>query len=128
MNEAEKRTQRDLQGFLAEQIAANADRLAPELISYAGGTTREEISASVQALVRKSSELVQRAVQGQFRASGHPDPGPGVTANMQGFGDPQPLTAEAVAGLSMDDYAKLRAQLGIGQNQQHGILAPIKNG
>jgi hypothetical protein len=47
MNEAEKRNQADLQGYLAEQVAAHAEEIAPPLFGFIHGDSREAIDRSV---------------------------------------------------------------------------------
>ena len=127
MNTAEQARQAELRRYAVQQAIVHQNDIAPELLDYAtAGESREAIDASIERAKQKSAQLVQRALQGQIRPSDQDDPGPGFTANVrEGIGNQQPLTADAVAGLSMDDYAKLRAQLGIGQSKGVGILGPI---
>jgi hypothetical protein len=112
MNEAEKRNVRELQGYLAERVAAatEAGEIAPQLLSYIHGDSREAIDASIALAKRTSAEIVQRVQQEQARPS---DVDPAWQANQrEGLGDQQPMTAEAIAQLDMASYARLRGQLG----------------
>jgi hypothetical protein len=118
---------RQLQSYLVQQVLQHQDDIAPEILTdYVGGDSKTAIDASIQKAKQASAALVQRALQSQHRPHDQDDPGPSfVTQIREGYGD-QPLTAEAIAALSLEDYGKLRAQLGIDKAKDQGLFAGLR--
>lgn len=123
----------DLRDYAQAQVTAHTEDIAPQLVGWIQGNSREEIDAAVARAIETTNAIVadmqasqQQVVPGQqipvpaapqvpvgVRATG----GPGNT-------DPaafqQTLTAEQIAAMPMDQYAKLRGNLGVtrGNNNQ----------
>ena len=104
---------RDYQSGLLEQ---HADDIIPELRDTIGGSTREEVEASVQRAVEKTQAIlanIQAAQQEQLRAV------PTSTVTQPGAGGPmetagqntQTLSADDIRNMDMSAYAQMRPQL-----------------
>ena len=114
---AKEREMAALQIYLREAVAAESDNIAPELLDFIGGNTKEEVDASIERVKEKTAAIVEgmRQAQQQQRA-GMPgvSPSGGATAITPGLdtGDRQ-LTPDDIKGMSMQDFARLRQQAGI---------------
>ena len=100
-----------LQIYIRDQVAAHADDIMPELLDYIGGSSPEEVDASIQVALQKSLSVAQKLAEMQTNGR----------ASMQGTrtgpvpigeldrpaGDGQ-LTSEQIAAMSMPEYAKFR--------------------
>lgn len=104
--------------FRNERIQAERDNIAPELIDLVSGHTPEELEASIATLKTKSEQIAQsvkqyaqqaRANQRGVSSASFPAVGPD-TDNPGG----KQYTAEDIAGMNLEEYAKFRQQAGIG--------------
>jgi hypothetical protein len=126
----------DLKDYTQAQVAANSDKIAPQLLGWITGNSREEIDAAVaraiattDALVadmQQSMQQVDPALQQQVAVPAAPPATPGTRVTAAPGTDPgaqfQTLTQEQIARMPMDEYAKLRGTLGIGgQSNARGL-------
>lgn len=103
--------------YVRDQIAANQDSIAPELIDLIGGNTKEEVDASVQDMIARTAKIVEGMRQATLaQRAGMPgvSPSGGATAVVPGIdtGDTK-LTPDDIKGMSMQDFAALRSKLGM---------------
>lgn len=113
----------ELQQYIVAQQRANEENILPELLDLITGNTREEVDASVSTLVARSEGILQNvtAAQGGQPPATAPR-GASVTAPPVGPSDnnsgQRTFTAEEIAAMPMDEYAKHRAALLQGNSQQ----------
>lgn len=105
-------------GYRNDRIQAERENIAPELIDLVSGNTPEELEASLTTLKTKSDQIAQsvqqyaqqaRASQRGVSSASFPAVGPD-TDNPGG----KQYTAEDIAGMGFEEYAKFRQQYGIG--------------
>lgn len=103
-----------LQAYKAQRIDEVRDNIIPELVDLISGNTKEEIESSIAALTERSSRIldsVQQASQDARRQM------VGTRATLPATGPldietgSRQFTAEEIAAMSMNDYAKYRQQL-----------------
>lgn len=109
-----------------DRLNAVRDEIAPELIDLVSGNTPDELEASITRLKEKSEQIAQtvqqyaqqaRASQRGVSSASFPAVGPD-TDNPAG----KQYTAEDIAGMSFEQYAKFRQQMGIGGSQGRGLF------
>lgn len=104
----------ELQQYQAQRLSAEAENIAPELLDFAGGNSREEIDASIERLKAKSQQIVQSMTQAQVaaRASmrGTSTTGFG-TGPAEAHTGQRTFTADDIKNMPMAEYAKYRHQL-----------------
>jgi hypothetical protein len=121
--------EREYHQFLAyrnDRLQAESSNIAPELIDLVSGNTPEELEASITRLKEKSEQIAQtvqqyaqqaRASQRGVSSASFPAAGPDTDSP----GGKQ-LTAEDIAGMNFEEYAKFRQQYGIGGSQGKGLF------
>lgn len=112
---AKEREFQALSSYAQQQVAAHQDQIAPELLDYVSGNSKEEIDASIARAVEKTAAIlagIQRGQQAQRAAM------PGVSTGgftpagpLEGAGQPQGFTEEQLKNMSAAEYAKVRSQL-----------------
>ena len=126
-----------LRDYIADQVEANKDKIAPQLLSFVGGNTQQEVDASIARAIEATDGIANEMTEafGQQQVQqGIPVPaqqqvqapqpvGVSPLAGPPGF-DPtgagqQTLTPEQIANMPMDQYANLRRNLGIGGQQNN---------
>lgn len=112
--------------YIRDQIEANRDNIAPELLDFIDGTTKEEVDASIERVKAKTAAIVEGMRQAQLQTrAGMPGVAPsgGATALTPGLdtGDRQ-LTPDDIKGMSMKDFAALRSKMGINGNGGQGLF------
>lgn len=109
-----------------DRLNAVRDEIAPELIDLVSGNTPDELEASITRLKDKSEQIAQtvqqyaqqaRASQRGVSSASFPAVGPD-TDNPAG----KQYTAEDIAGMNFEQYAKFRQQMGIGGSQGRGLF------
>lgn len=109
-----------------DRLNAERENIAPELIDLVSGNTPEELEASITRLKEKSEQIAQtvqqyaqqaRASQRGVSSASFPAAGPD-TDNPGG----KQYTAEDIAGMNYEEYAKFRQQMGIGGSQGKGLF------
>jgi hypothetical protein len=132
----------DLRDYTLAAVEANKDKIAPQLMGWIGGNSKEEVDASIARAVETTDSIAAEMQQMlgqppvdpnqqyiQVGQPGVPPPLPGTrtTAGPTDI-DPagqqsQTLTAEQISNMPMDQYAALRAKLGIGgQGNNRGMF------
>lgn len=104
----------ELQNYRAQRIDEERDNIMPELLDMISGNTKEEIDASVAALSERTARIldsVQQASQDARRQM------VGTRATLPSAGPldidtgSRQFSAEDIAAMSMNEYAKYRQQL-----------------
>jgi DNA repair exonuclease SbcCD ATPase subunit len=139
-----EREYNDLKDYTQAQVQANAEKIAPELLPWITGNSKEEIDAAVARAVETTDQITaqfQQAMQVQppqdpnmvqSQVPGQPVvPAPPALPGTRVTGGPvnqdpgaqfQQLSAEDIKNMPMDKYAQLRGQMGIGgQSQNRGL-------
>jgi hypothetical protein len=104
----------ELQTYRQQLLEQERDNIIPELLDLVSGNTPEEVQASVEGLKSRSArifESVQEASQATRREmvgtkATLPPAGPLETNSEQ-----RSLTAQEIASMSMDEYAKYRPRI-----------------
>jgi hypothetical protein len=133
----------DLQGYIVASVEANKESIAPELLPWITGNTKEEVDSAIARAVETTDRILaqmQQAVgaqdpsQQQFQQvpGQQPVPQPPALPGTRATGGPansdpaasfQQLTKEQIQNMPMDQYAKLRGQMGIGgQSNNRGLF------
>lgn len=128
----------NLRDYIANQVEANKDKIAPQLLTWIGGNSTEEVDAAVARAIETTDQIAAEMQEafGQVQQPGVPTqvPVPVVqtpgTRPVSGPGnfDPagqqtQQLTPEQIANMPMSQYAELRRNMGIGgQNNNRGLF------
>lgn len=136
----------ELRDYTLSQVAAHENEIAPQLRQWISGNTKEEVDASIARAIETTNQIaaeMQQALGGQvpgqepanqqFAAVPGAQPVPPVVPGTRATGGPgnsdpaagfqQQLTAEQIANMPMDQYAKLRGQMGIGgQSNNRGLF------
>lgn len=104
----------DLQAYKSQRLEEVRDSVIPELLDLIAGNTREEIEASIAALTERSSRIIDSVAQASQSARREMV---GTRATLPATGPldietgSRQFTAEDIAAMSMNDYAKYRQQL-----------------
>lgn len=124
-----ERTYNEVREYAQQQIAANAENIAPQLVNWIQGNTPEEIDQAVARAIQTSNEIlaavqqtqqVQPGFQVQAPQSVSTASGPGNMDSVQQYTQ---LTKEQINAMSMAEYAKFRPQLlgAAGTQQNKGL-------
>jgi DNA repair exonuclease SbcCD ATPase subunit len=109
-----ERTYAELQNYRAQKLDAERDNIMPELVDLISGNTKEEIDASIEGLKERSNRILESAQSAMQNARREmtgtratlPPAGPLETNSEQ-----KSYTAQDIASMSMDEYAKYRGRL-----------------
>lgn len=104
----------NLQAYKAQRIDEARDSIIPELIDLITGNTPDEIEASIAALTERSSRIldsVTQASQDARRQMVGTRPTLPSTGPLDTESGSRQFTADDIAAMSMNDYAKYRQQL-----------------
>ena len=109
-----EKTFAELQNYRQTRVEQERDNIIPELIDLVVGNTSDEIEASITGLRDRSSRILESA-QSAMQAVRRDMTGTRVTSPQSGpldinTGNRQ-FTAEEIAAMPMNDYAKYRQQL-----------------
>jgi len=103
-----------LQSYKSQRMEEKADEIMPELRDLVSGNTQEEIDASIDTMIARTSAIFNniQSAQSQQRSQMR---GPNVTAPPAGPMDNDPtyqtLTPEDIKNMSMSDWAKNRDRI-----------------
>lgn len=104
----------ELNNYRQSRIEAERENIIPELIDLVTGNTQEEIEASITGLRERSSRILESA-QSAMQAARRDMTGTRVTSPQAGPMDintgNRQFTAEEIAAMPLNDYAKYRQQL-----------------
>jgi DNA repair exonuclease SbcCD ATPase subunit len=104
----------DLQSFRQQTLETERENIIPELLDLVSGNTREEVAQSIESLKERSAKILesaQAAMQNTRREmtgtkTTLPPAGPlDINSEQRNF------TAEEIAAMPMNDYAKYRQRL-----------------
>lgn len=127
----------DLRDYTLQTVEANKDKIAPQLLGWITGDTKEQVDAAVQRAIQTTDAIAEEiaalqqpevpVTQQPFTVPQPPAlPGTRATggpANADPAAQFQQLTAEQIANMPMGEYAKLRQQMGIGgQSNTRGLF------
>lgn len=109
-----ERTYAELQSYRAQKLDAERDNIMPELVDLISGNTKEEIDSSIDGLKERSNRILESAQSAMQNARREmtgtratlPPAGPLETNSEQ-----KSYTAQDIASMSMDEYAKYRGRL-----------------
>jgi DNA repair exonuclease SbcCD ATPase subunit len=115
-----------LRAYTQEQVRLNAENIAPQLLDLVTGNSQEEVNASIELMKTKTSEILaevqeaQTQIRSQMRGvSSASVPGAAID---DGSGT-RTLTAKDIQNMSMPEYKKYRAQLGVtGNSNNRGLF------
>ena len=105
--------------YIRDRVEAERDNIAPELLDFIDGNTKEEVDASIERREGQDGGHRRGNAPGAGRTAGRNARrgavGRGDRASHPGLdtGD-QTLTAEDIKGMSMKDFAALRQKTGMG--------------
>jgi len=116
-----------LQVYIRDSVEANRDEIAPELLDFIDGTTKEEVDASIERVKAKTAAIVEGMRQATQQArAGMPGVAPsgGATALTPGLDTGnQTLSPDDIKGMSMKDFAALRAKMGMTGSGGQGLFS-----
>lgn len=109
-----ERTFAELQSYRAQKLDTERDNIMPELVDLISGNTKEEIDASIEGLKERTTRILESAQSAMQNARREmtgtratlPPAGPLETNSEQ-----RNFTAQDIASMSMDEYAKYRSRL-----------------
>lgn len=135
---AKEREFSELRDYTQQQIAAHQNEIAPQLLPFVTGNSREEIDASIARVIASTNDIAaemqqittpvvppeQQVVIPQQQQVILPGTRPtGVPGNTDPAAQMQTLTQDQINNMSMSEYAKLRQQMGIGgQSNNRGLF------
>lgn len=123
-----ERTFAEIQSYRNQRIEQERDNIIPELIDLISGNTAEEIESSIQGLKDRSSSIinnVQQATQAARRdMTGTRVTTPANAGPLDIETGTRQFSAQDIASMSLNDYAKYRSQLlsPTAQGQSKGFL------
>lgn len=104
----------NLQAYKAQRIEEMRDNIIPELLDLVSGNTPEEVESSIAALSERSARILDSVTQASQDARRQMV---GTRATLPATGPldietgSRQFSAEDIAAMSMNDYAKYRQQL-----------------
>lgn len=120
-----EREYQDLQNYLQSRLAEVGDQIIPDLRDLVGGSSTEEIDASVASMVQRSAAIVQGA-QAAMQQTRQGMSGTRVTTPAAGPLDTDPAqrtySDDDVRQMSMADYIKNRSRLMRGGSRGTGLF------
>ena len=110
----QERTFSELQSYKQNLIERERDNIMPELVDLISGNTADELNASIESLKDRSARILESAqaamqnARKEMRGTSATLPAAGpLETNM----DSRQFTAQDIAAMSMNDYAKVRDKL-----------------
>ena len=110
----QERTFSELQSYKQNLIERERDNIMPELVDLISGNTPDELNASIESLKDRSARILESAqaamqnARKEMRGTSATLPAAGpLETNM----DSRQFTAQDIASMSMNDYAKVRDKL-----------------
>jgi hypothetical protein len=109
-----------LREYIQQQVDANADKIAPQLLGWIQGETNEQVDAAIARAIETTNAIVADiqqlpAPEGTVLPGTRPTSGP---VDLDPMSQYQQLTAQQISEMDMTEYAKRRNQLGPGRASQ----------
>jgi hypothetical protein len=110
----QEKTFADIQSFRQQLLEQERENIIPELVDLISGSTREELQTSVESLKDRSTRILESAQSAMQNARREmtgtrvttPPAGPLETQTEQ-----RNFTAQEIASMSVNEYAKYRSRL-----------------
>jgi len=110
----QEKTFADIQSFRQQLLEQERENIIPELVDLISGSTREELQTSVESLKDRSTRILESAQSAMQNARREmtgtrvttPPAGPMETQTEQ-----RNFTAQDIASMSVNEYAKYRSRL-----------------
>lgn len=104
----------ELQSFRQQTLEAERENIIPELLDLVSGSTREEIAQSIESLKERSARILESA-QAAMQNARKEMKGTSVTTPPSGpldiNSEQRNFTADEIAAMPMNEYAKYRQRL-----------------
>lgn len=104
----------ELQGYKSQRVDQERDNIIPELLDLISGNTPEELDANIQGLKDRSARILESA-QSAMQNARREMKGTSVTTPPSGpletNSENRQFTAQDIASMSLEDYAKNRGRL-----------------
>jgi hypothetical protein len=104
----------DLQSYRSQRLEQEREGIIPELVDLISGNTKEEVDASIEGLKERSSRILDSA-QAAMQSARKEMTGTRVTTPpagpMETNSEQRSFSAQDIASMSMEEYAKYRQRL-----------------
>ncbi len=118
---AKEREFAQLQIYTSQVVAANADKILPELVELIGGNSPEEVDRSVEAMVNRTASIMGNVQASQAESARQI---PTASANSPSVSWHQPVertySNEDIKNMNMDEWAKNRTKF-VPNNPDRGL-------
>lgn len=112
---AREREFAELREYAQSRVAENNDNIAPELVRFIGGNSREEIDASIANAIEATNQIVEglKSAQAQVRSQqrGVSTAGYSTSGPMEYNTGQESYSPEDIRNMPMSEYAKNRHKL-----------------
>lgn len=121
------RNRRKLQAYISRRIAEEADQIAPELVGYISGDTREEVEQAISTAKAKTSSILDgirqalpgAPVQAEFPAQ--QEQPQGLSAEQQTAMTPYTLAQLTAMEPGSPEHLAARAAFGLNRSRGRGL-------
>lgn len=104
-----------LQSYIQTKVTESQDTIAPQLLEFIGGNNQAEVDASIERVKAKSAELASAAReafnQARSQQRGVSPTGYAPVGPLDVEGQQRQYSPQDIAQMSMEEYAKFRAQI-----------------
>lgn len=104
----------DLQSYRSQRLEQERENIIPELVDLISGNTKEEVDASIEGLKERSARILDSA-QAAMQSARKEMTGTRVTTPpagpMETNSEQRSFSAQDIASMSMEEYAKYRQRL-----------------
>lgn len=116
----------ELRDYTLQRIEQSRDKIGPELVPLIGGNTKDEVEDSIQRAIAATSAILESIRPQEASSEMTPAPTQAAASPFSGPANFDPssqytqLTPEAIAGMSIKEYAQIRGRLpGISGSQNN---------
>jgi hypothetical protein len=104
----------DLQSYRSQRLEQERENIIPELVDLISGNTKEDVDASIEGLKERSARILDSA-QAAMQSARKEMTGTRVTTPpagpMETNSEQRSFSAQDIASMSMEEYAKYRQRL-----------------
>ena len=103
-----------LNSYKSQRVESERDNIMPELIDLVGGSSAEEVDASIESLKERTAKIidsVQQTTQTARRDMVGTKPTLPTTGPMDNYSENRNYTAAEIAAMPMDVWAKVRGTI-----------------